>query len=65
MKTFLHLWEYLAEFFLEWEIFQTKVVEKIQTHILRSVTFFSPLENRAIYELMWKNVKPDRPQMPI
>ena len=30
----------VAHFFLEWEMFQTKVVEKIQTHILCSVTFF-------------------------
>ena len=30
---------YLAQI-LEWEMFQTKVVEKIKTHILCSVTFF-------------------------
>jgi hypothetical protein len=40
MKTYAHLWQYLTEFFLEWEMFQTKVVEKIKTHILWSVTFF-------------------------
>jgi hypothetical protein len=40
-------------FFLEWEIRQTKVVEKVKTPILCSVTFFS-LENRAIDEIMWK-----------
>jgi len=28
-----------------------KVVEKIKTHILCSVIFFS----RAVYEIMWKN----------
>jgi hypothetical protein len=40
-------------------MFQTKVVEKIKTHILCLVTFF---ENRAVYEIMWKNtVEPDRP----
>jgi hypothetical protein len=33
MKTNMHLW-YLAQFFLEWEMFQTEVVEKIKTHIL-------------------------------
>ena len=33
-------WPYLAQLFLEWEMFQTKVVEKIETHILCSVTFF-------------------------
>jgi hypothetical protein len=30
----------LAQFFLEREMFQTKVVEEIKTHILCSVTFF-------------------------
>jgi hypothetical protein len=42
-------------------MFQTKVVEKIKTHVLDSITFS---ENRAIYEIMWKNT-PDRPQMTI
>jgi len=32
-------------------MFQTKVVEKIKTHILCSVFFF---ENRAVYEIMWE-----------
>jgi hypothetical protein len=40
MKTYVHLWQYLTEFFLEWEMFQTKVVEKTKTHILCSITFF-------------------------
>jgi len=40
MKTNIHFWSYLAHFFLEWKMFQTKVVEKIKTHILCSVTFF-------------------------
>jgi hypothetical protein len=40
MKTCLHLWQYVAELFLELEMFQTKVVEKIKTHILCSITFF-------------------------
>ena len=45
-------------------MFLTKVVEKIKTHILCSITFFS--ENCAIYEIMWKNmVESDRPQMTI
>jgi len=35
-----------------------KFIEKIKTHILHSITF---PENRAIYEIMWKNVAgPDR-----
>ena len=50
MKTDIHFWTYLAQFFLEWEMFQTKVVEKIKTHIFYSIQFF---ENRAIF---WENV---------
>jgi hypothetical protein len=37
---------------------QIKIVEAIKTHIF-SITFFS--ENRAVYEVMWKNIaQPDR-----
>jgi hypothetical protein len=40
-------------------MFQTKFVEKIKTHILCSVTFFS-IENRSVYEIGSKNiVQPD------
>ena len=61
MKTSTHFWSHLPQFVLEWEMFQTKSVEKIKTHILCSVTF---PENRAVYEIMWKNTaEPDRPQM--
>jgi hypothetical protein len=42
----IHFWSYFAYFFLEWEIFQKNVVEKIKTHVLYSVTF-----------RMWANVK--------
>jgi hypothetical protein len=38
MKTYVHL--YLAEFFLEWEMFQSKVVGQMKTQILCSITFF-------------------------
>jgi hypothetical protein len=40
METNMHFWSYLAQFFLEWEMFQTNVVEEIKTHILCSVTIF-------------------------
>jgi hypothetical protein len=40
MKTFKQLWQYLAEFFLEWEMFQIKSVEKIKIQILCSMSFF-------------------------
>jgi hypothetical protein len=44
-------------------MFQTKLVEKLKTHILCSVTFF---ENRAVYEIMWKNILGwDKSQMTI
>jgi len=36
MKACLYLWSYLAELFLEWEMFQTKVVGKIKTHFMYS-----------------------------
>ena len=52
MKTDVHLWLYIAEFFLEWEMFQTKVVEKIKTHILCSITFFFRKSCR-----LWYNVE--------
>jgi len=40
-------------------MFQTKVVDKIKTHILCSITFFS--ENSTVHEIMWENmVEPDR-----
>jgi hypothetical protein len=42
---------YLAQFFLEWEMFQTKVVKKVKTHILYSVTFF-----RKLFRL-WDNLE--------
>jgi hypothetical protein len=38
---------YLAQFFFEWEIFQTKFVEKIKINILCSMYFFSQT-NRAV-----------------
>ena len=40
METDLHLWSYIPHFFLELEMFQTKVLETIKTDILCSVTFF-------------------------
>ena len=51
MKINMYFLSHIAQFFLEWEIFQTKAVEKIKTHIFCSITFF---ENRAVYEIMWK-----------
>ena len=51
MKTNIHFRSYLAQFFLKWKTFKTKVVDKIKTHILCTVTFF-----RKSYRL-WDNVE--------
>jgi hypothetical protein len=40
MKTNIHVRPHLVHFFLECEMFQTKVVEKNKTHILCSCDFF-------------------------
>jgi hypothetical protein len=61
MKTYVRLWQYLAKFFLEWEILQTKSVGKIKTHILWLITF----SRKSC--LLWDNVEEerDRPQKTI
>ena len=47
--------------FLGMRMFQTKVVEKIKTHILCPITFF--LENCVVWEIMWNYiVQPHRTQ---
>jgi hypothetical protein len=51
MKKFSHLCNYLAKFFLEWKMFQIKVVEKIKIHILFSVKIY-----QKSY-LLWDNVE--------
>ena len=51
MKTFSLLWQYLATFFLEWEMFWAHIVEKIKTHILYSITFFRKSH------CLWDNVE--------
>ena len=39
-------------------MFQTKVVQKMKTHIVRPIFFF------LSFKIMWKNmIQPDRPQM--
>jgi hypothetical protein len=69
MKTYAHTWRYLGEFFLEWEMFQTEVAEKIRKHILCSTNSPPPpppREYRVVYEIMRENVvEPDKPQMTV
>jgi len=55
MKTGTHkyLWPYLAQFFVEWEMFQKSVIEKIKTNI----TCFKPIffsKNCAVYDNVGK-----------
>jgi hypothetical protein len=40
MKNYTHLCQFLAQYFLESEMFQAKVVEEIKTHILCSKIVF-------------------------
>jgi hypothetical protein len=51
MKTYVHLWQYLAELNSEREMLQTQIVEKIKTHIECLITSF-----RKLYHL-WDNVE--------
>ena len=53
-QTDIRFWSYLAQFCLEWEMFQTKLVEKIKTHILCSVNFV--LKNRTFF-FKWDNLE--------
>ena len=52
MNTLSHLWQYLAKLFLEWEMFYTKIVEKIKTHIFWWITFFFQKSH-----CLWDNVE--------
>ena len=51
MKTDVYIGPYLAHFFLEPKMFQTKVVEKIKAHILCSTMFFRKSRR------LWDNVE--------
>jgi hypothetical protein len=74
MKTNVHLWQYLDEFFLKWEVLQTKfVVQKTKTHVLCSETFFRN-SRRLLYNVdkcgaarqdhRWQYYTADAPCMP-
>jgi hypothetical protein len=51
MKTYIHFWLYLSQFFSGWETFQTISVEKIRTDILCSIIL---LRKSCC---LWDNVK--------
>jgi hypothetical protein len=50
MKTNINFWLYLAQFFLEWDMFHTKVVGEIKTQILCAIFFFKSCR-------LWDNVE--------
>ena len=52
MKIDVHFWSYLAQFFLEWKMFQTGVVDKLDVHILCWITFVFLKSYR-----LWDNVE--------
>ena len=41
MKAYTHLWQYIAEIFLEWEMLHTKFVEKIKIQFYIRYNVFS------------------------
>ena len=56
VKTCVRLWQYVAQFFLEWKVFKARVVQKIKTHFLFKKRFS---ENCAMYDMIyiiWRNV---------
>ena len=66
MRTIINFLSYIAQFFSELEIFQTKVVEKIKTNVSCSGTCVFFPENHVFYEVKWKNiVQPERQRMKI
>ena len=60
MKTYVYLWSYIGELFLN-KIFLDEICrEKQNTHFMLH-NFVS--ENRSIYDITWKNtVQPDEQQ---
>ena len=65
MKTYIHFSSYLAQFFLEQNenCFRQRLYRKSEHSLYVQQLLF---ENRAVYEIMWKNnLEPDRPQMTV
>ena len=62
MKHCVHL-SHLVQLFLEREMFHTKVVEKIKTRILCSITFFSPKKSCRLWDYEGKYGTARKPQI--
>jgi len=52
MKPTIYFWSYLAQFFLECEMFLTKVLEEIKTHFVFNNFFF--FWKSCLFEIIWK-----------
>jgi len=63
MKTNIHFWSHVAHLYLQWEMFQTEVVEKIKTHILCSKFYFR--KPCRLCDTVKNIVERGRPQMTI
>jgi len=53
MKTYIRILPFIAQFFLEWEMFRTNFVEKVEKHFMFNGNFFS-FENRAFGKIVWE-----------
>jgi hypothetical protein len=53
-KSYANLW-FLSELFLEWEIFQTRAVEKIEGRIFCTTNIFP--KSGTFIEIMWKKTR--------
>jgi hypothetical protein len=63
MKTNIYFWSFIAQFFLKSEMFQLKFVERIKTHVLFSIIFFSKIV--PFMRQCKKHLKQKRPEMKI
>ena len=63
MKTIVPILFYLPHFFLELKMLETRFVEKLEIHILCSITSFREL---CCFNIMWENiVERGRPHLTI
>ena len=65
VRTNIQFWPNLAQFSLEWGMFQTEVAEKIKTHILYSIYSFSSKTVPFMRKCEKNILEPDRQQVTI
>ena len=57
MNINIHFWSYLAQFFLEYEMLQAKVVQNIKTHVLDTIML--PRNSYRVWDTVKKYLEPD------